>query len=70
MLDINFFNVAATLAGVWIFIQNFWFVLLMVGLWLVARKNSRDKGGKENTLHKHLPTKIEVFNMLSDLFLK
>jgi uncharacterized BrkB/YihY/UPF0761 family membrane protein len=66
----NISLVIAAFGALWLFIQNFWFILLIGGLWLVARKNSRRKEDKENTLPKHLPTKVEVFKMLTDLYLK
>ena len=68
--NFNMFNVAATAAGVWVFVSNWWIVILLAVLWLVARGSPRDKGDKENTLPKHLPTKDEVVDMLKDLYLK
>lgn len=62
----NMFNIAATAAGVWMFIQSWWILLILAFIWLV----SRNKGDKKDTLPKHLPTKEGVIQMLTDLYLK
>lgn len=66
--NFNVFNIAATAAGVWVFVSNWWIVILLAVLWLVARGSPRDKGDKD--IPKHLPTKDEVVDMLKDLYLK
>lgn len=57
----------AALGALWLFIQNFWFILVIGGLYLVSRNKTdkRDKGTP-----KHLPTKEGVIQMLTDLYLK
>ena len=64
--NFNMFNIAATGAGIFVFISNWWIIILLGILWLV----SRNKGDKKINVPKHLPTKDEVVNMLTDLYLK
>ncbi len=63
----NVFNIAATAAGVWMFIQSWWILIALAILYLVSR-NKGDK--KDKGIPKHLPTKEGVIQMLSDLYLK
>lgn len=64
--NFNVFNIAATGAAIWVFVSNWWILILLAILWLV----SRNKGDKVKQAPKHLPTKDEVVNMLFDLYLK
>ena len=63
----NIFNIAAMGAAIWVFIQSWWVLLILAFIWLVSR-NKTDK--KDKGIPKHLPTKDEVVNMLTDLYLK
>ena len=60
----NMFNIAATAAGVWMFISNWWIIILLGFVWLM----SRNKGDKADKKVKHLPTKDEVVKMVYDLY--
>ena len=62
----NMFNIAATGAAIWVFVSNWWVMLLLGFVWLV----SRNKGEKKTNIPKHLPTKEGVIQMLTDLYLK
>jgi hypothetical protein len=64
--NFNMFNVAATAAGVWVFVSNWWVMLLLGFVWLV----SRSKTDKHKGTPKHLPTKTDVVNWLFDLYVK
>lgn len=63
--NFNVFNIAATGAAIWVFVSNWWILILLAILWLVSRNK-----GETKQAPKHLPTKDEVVNMLFDLYLK
>ena len=65
----NIFNIAATGAAIWVFVTNWWVLIILAFIWLVSR-NKGDKADETKNIPKHLPTKVEVFKMLTDLYLK
>ena len=52
----------AILAAVWLFIQNFWIIIILAFLWFMSQRK------KDNKSPKHLPTTDGVVQMIFELY--